>query len=322
MRHRYLRSSLVGVFLGFAISLLVINVSKTPIEDVLAIPPLILFFSLMLNLVRFTAQGFRLHLLLRKYSTIGIRYRDSFALRGASEFFALTTLPFLADEAARAWLLVERGERVGQAFWISFAEMLLDTWVGSIIAVAAAFNAMLANVYYLAVPVLLVSLIQLLATCIFVTLVKGGVWLGGVIGWVAERLPLPSEVRRSLKNGSEDMDRIVGSLVSTHRISAHTFLLLSTLVVMTAPAAILQLLDGCGFLSCLYAFHSGNALGVLPITVGGSGLTEAGVYLYLSKVSGIDSMVAVIQWRIASYYLSLIISGILLVTVALRRRAV
>lgn len=323
MGRKYLRGSIAGIILSLGISLLVISISKTPIEDVLAIPPIMLALSLMLNLARFSAQGLRLHILLKKHSTIPVRYSESFAMRGASEFFALTTLPFMADEAARTWFLTERGERGGRAFWISFVEMLVDTLVGGMITAAAGLNAILAGIYYIAAPVLAISLTQLITTVGFMALVKtaNGGWLRGMMEVVVERFPLPATVRRNLKNGSDDMIKIIGSTISAGQASALTYLLLSTTVIMTAPALILQLLSGsCNFVGCLYAFHSGNALGVLPATVGGAGLTEAGVYLYLSGVLGIDSMATVIQWRIATYYLSLIISGTLFIIVALGRR--
>ncbi|MCX8202018.1 MAG: hypothetical protein N3H84_07970, partial [Candidatus Caldarchaeum sp.] len=102
-----------------------------------------------------------------------------------------------------------------------------------------------------------------------------------------------------------------------------TFLLASTAVVMSAPALILYLqlgsIGSTGFLASLFSFHSGNVLGVLPVTVGGAGLTEAGVYIYLRTVYGIDSAATVVQWRIATYYVSLILSGVMFLVAFSRR---
>jgi len=69
-------------------------------------------------------------------------------------------------------------------------------------------------------------------------------------------------------------------------------------------------------MNALYAFCSGETLGVLPITVGGAGLTEAGVYLYMERVLEIDSWSSVIKWRIATYYITLIITSFMLILIS------
>lgn len=312
MSRKYLRNALAGAVISLAITLIVFNIFKVSPQDILSLKPSILALAIALNLVRFGAQGLRLHLLLRKFSSMPSGYLDSFIIRGASEFFALTTIPFMADEAARTWLLTERGEQPAKAFWVSFTEMLLDILVGASIALAAGLQALTANIHYLGLVILAISSTQLLIVAIFL-------WMALKSSSLAERIagvmPLPRRVRRWLIDSLDDMGRVFAPLLSRPATWTFTWLMLSTLIVLSAPALTLYLMLGqggfYGFTASLFTFQSGNALGVLPVTVGGSGLTEAGVYLYLKEVYGNDAAPVVIQWRLATYHLSLIISGLM-----------
>jgi membrane protein implicated in regulation of membrane protease activity len=327
MSRKYLSNAVAGVVISLAITLVVFNIFKVSPEEILSLNPSVLVIAVVLNLVRFGAQGLRLHLLLRRFGSIQCCYRDSFIVRSASEFFALTTIPFMADEAARAWLLVRRGEQAPKAFWVSFTEMLLDTLVGAAIALAAGLYALAAGTHYLSLVILLISSIQLLMVAVFL--------------WVARKPFKPSERSRPEENtgttslfnrlwrwlvaNRDGMGQVFRPLFSRPMATALVWLMLSTMVVMTAPALILYLmLDQSGliwFTASLFTFHAGNALGVIPVTVGGAGLTEAGLYLYLRDVLGNDAPSTVIQWRLATYHLSLIISGVTLaVAVAGMRR--
>jgi uncharacterized protein (TIRG00374 family) len=320
---KYLGRSIAGLFISLGISLFIINLFQIPLDQVLAIPPALLLSSILLGLVRFTAQGLRLHLLLIKFADIRIGFTGAIILRGASEFFALTTIPFIADEAARTWLLTKRGESVGRAFWISLTEMILDTVVGGFIAVISGLYALIQHIYYIALPILVISIFQIMAVLVFIVAVKSANegLIVDVVRRLAARLPLPRELRDKVGHGWGDAVR---SLISWNNLPLFSAQLVTSFVVMSTPALVLYLIlsDAVryGFLESLYAFHSGNTLGLLPITVGGSGLTEAGVYLYLSGVLGLVSPATVIQWRIATYYIPLIISGIMLIQAVLKRQ--
>lgn len=124
------------------------------------------------------------------------------------------------------------------------------------------------------------------------------------------------------KDGAKEYSRILGSVFSTKYIGYLTLLIMLTIIVIIAPAIILYgiLVEyGYGnFLNALYAFRSGEVLGVLPVTIGGAGLTEAGVYLYMERVLGIDSWSSVIKWRIATYYITLIVTSSMLVPMSIK----
>jgi uncharacterized protein (TIRG00374 family) len=77
----------------------------------------------------------------------------------------------------------------------------------------------------------------------------------------------------------------------------------------------------------ILAVMAGNAIGNLPITVGGSGLAEFGTWAYLSHLDEFklelpsDSVEwnTIIAWRIATYQLPIPITWFLLMKMALRK---
>ena len=64
------------------------------------------------------------------------------------------------------------------------------------------------------------------------------------------------------------------------------------------------------FLDCAPLVYASIVLGNLPITLGGSGVAEAGIYFYASEVYKVSSWPMVFAWRIVSYHFVLIITGI------------
>jgi hypothetical protein len=88
---------------------------------------------------------------------------------------------------------------------------------------------------------------------------------------------------------------------------------------------------GTGFVinafDSIMAVMGANAIGNLPITIGGSGLAEFGIIAYINNLDpfafeiteGIVAWDAVIGWRIATYYVPIVITWLLLVKLALSR---
>jgi uncharacterized membrane protein YbhN (UPF0104 family) len=71
-----------------------------------------------------------------------------------------------------------------------------------------------------------------------------------------------------------------------------------------------------GLFDSLMATSASTALSTLPITIGGSGIAELGIWAYTSHMTGIPSfknvvndshLSLIIAWRIASYHVPLLI---------------
>ena len=82
-----------------------------------------------------------------------------------------------------------------------------------------------------------------------------------------------------------------------------------------------------GIFDSIMAVMGANAIGNLPITVGGSGLVEVGIVAYLNNLNPFNFEIpeesiqwsAVIGWRLATYYVPIGITWILLVKLALSK---
>jgi hypothetical protein len=83
-----------------------------------------------------------------------------------------------------------------------------------------------------------------------------------------------------------------------------------------------------GLFDSLMATSASTAVANLPITIGGSGLAELGIWAYLANLSGIPNLDDVIKdsqlnviiaWRIASYHVPLVLAWIALIKITVYR---
>ncbi|GBC71374.1 hypothetical protein HRbin02_01155 [Candidatus Calditenuaceae archaeon HR02] len=320
-----LKRSLAGLVFSIGITFLIIMLFNIPLATVLSIRPSLLLLSMGLCLARLLAQGLRFHLLVRHYSTTSMSMGEAFMVRGVSEFFALTTIPFMADEAVRAWILMERGENPVVALWIAFVELILDVLVAAPIALLSGFAAMSHGVISVAMVLVTIPALQLILVTALLTQSRhrGLARLNRLISRIEGRLPVFGGVLNMFKQPGPDPQGFLKPLIFSRGKSISAGLLSATVVVMLIPAvtlyAVFSSYTAIRFVDAIYAFHAGNTLGVLPVTAGGAGLTEAGVYLFSSRVLGVYSWTAVILWRILTYYLTLLVSGAMLTYYVLKR---
>lgn len=314
-RRRLLRRSLAGLVISVGITFLLVALFNIPIDRLLVIPTHLLTLSIAVCMARLGAQGLRFHLLVKHCSSVKMSFSEAFTVRSASEFFALTTIPFLADEAVRTWILTEKGEKAFTALWIAFSELIFDVFIAAPISLAAGAFALARGAVGIAAIILTITVIQLSSVVGMLFIIKnGGV---GRLVRLAEPLSRMSLFSKRLLDRFRDEVAAVYGATQLFRgrsgkkvVSA---LIALTVVIMSAPATILYMAYSnylaLSFIDSLYAFHAGNTLGVLPLTVGGSGLTETGIYIFIDNVYDFGSWEAVVIWRIMTYYLTLLFTG-------------
>ncbi len=310
---RALGSPLVGFLLsGLAVPLLLLWAGRVDLGDLLAVGTELALLSLALNGIRFLAQGSRLYVLLRA-SGVEIGLWRSVIVRGASEFFALTVFPFGADEAFRTAVLRRLGLSTLHSVRIAFAELVFDVMIVAPFAVIAGLMSLMAGNPHLATLLVPVASVQLIGSLLMArTVLSGRVsglrrprWLdelGRRLGigeaWTTENAGSPDDRRTGLWR-----PWLIGAMTSL------------SLVTALSHAALLQISlgpSGPGLIGSVIAFSSGGVLGSLPVTVGGAGLTEAGIHLSLLGLYDIDRLDAVLKWRIMTYHVCLAISGVML----------
>ncbi|MDJ0273619.1 MAG: lysylphosphatidylglycerol synthase domain-containing protein [Nitrososphaerota archaeon] len=318
---RFLRSPLAGLLIaGVVIPLVLLRAGGIGLEDLMDVGPDLLATSLALNGLRFLAQGMRLHALL---NAAGVRQKltRSVLIRGASEFFALTVFPFGADEAFRTAVLTRLGLSVWTSLRIAFAELIFDVMVVAPFALVAGTIALSAGNAHLAALLIPVASVQLtFSLAISSVVLKGTVPRSRVIGWVSSvtsRFRVGGLNRPVSEEGWTD-DR--SDLRKPQLVASMTLL---SLAVMLAHAVLLQLALsswGIDLIVAVIAFSSGGVLGSLPVTVGGAGLTEAGIHLALRSLFGVDDLEAVLKWRLMTYHVCLALSALILLLYGRRVR--
>lgn len=312
MERRELKLSVAGAAVAVAILLALARASGVDLTDLCSVPPHLLGFSVAVAVLRLAAQGLRFYLVVRAVGRVGVGLREAIVMRGASEFFALTTVPFVADEVARAAMLARRGERPVAAFWIAAAELVVDVAVSAPLAAVAGLYAAAVGSWAIASAVLAVSVLQL--TGVSLLTYYAGKHGQGSPGRLS--ILLPPAFRRRMGEGVSEMRRVLGPLADPGFLPKTAAVAFASLAVATLPSLVLAALLGDlsaeGLTKSLLSTMAGNALGVLPVSVGGAGVTEAGVFLYASGVYGVGDWEVVLRWRLLTYYLTLGMTGALL----------
>ena len=109
---------------------------------------------------------------------------------------------------------------------------------------------------------------------------------------------------------------VVGFLIA---LAAWIFYGISFLIIANSVGFNIEVFES------IMAVMGANAIGNLPITVGGSGLAEFGIVAYINNLDPFNLVIpeaglewnAVIGWRIATYYVPIVVTWILLVKLAL-----
>lgn len=308
---RALRLSLIGLAASVAVVFVIMRLFNVPVTSILAVSPQLLLVSVLLCVMRLVAQGLRFYVLVKRHSVVRLGLGEALVVRSVSEFFALTTVPFVADESVRLMILVQQGEKPVTAFWIAFSELILDVAVTAPIAVSAGLAAFIHGDVYLAAVLMVLPLIQLTLTTMLILLPR----LRKTHSLnIAGRISIPRRFLEPLKEFSGQSSDFLKNFASSRGMTVTALLIGLTAAVMTLPAVTLYMVYSMsfdvGFVEALFAFHAGNVLGVLPVTVGGAGLTEAGTFLFSSRILNVSSMDAVVLWRILTYYLTLLLTGL------------
>jgi glycosyltransferase 2 family protein len=258
----------------------------------------------------------------RNVSSVG----NVISARLAGEFVTQTTPSFIGGEVVRIAFLTKNGVPAGRAAWVTTMEIIADVLVGTMLAFIAGAIAIYNGGGFIGITVILVAI----PTLIF--------WLSLVLLSAKRNLTLPAFVIKLLKKfiSHEKAERITNStntaLTDLCKMSRENFN--SNQVVrifligigITLVAFVLQGISfmvlahavgsDIGIFESLLATSASTAISTIPITIGGSGLAELGIWAYISRLNGIPSLSGlamssqlnvVIAWRIASYHVPLVI---------------
>ena len=241
--------------------------------------------------------------------------------RIGSEFIALSTPATIGGQFVRAAWLSGKGMEAGRALWIGYFEELADIYVVSALALVAAGYSFLRGGVVIATIIFVVVLpVALGYTLIFLIPARRGIRVPRSIFSLASTIVGVRRGRRFKKvvqGGADDFSLGASEILSRDALPLVLKALGLTLIqVLLSGAALWFVLTAAGLkidlLSSMLAICAVSALAALPVSIGGTGIAEFGIQYYLSSVYGFSSWGAVVLWRVASYQVVLIISGIAL----------
>lgn len=282
--------------------------------------------------LKLLTQGLKFNYLVRKFlGPIDANWR-TISVRIGSEFVTSTTPSFVGGELVRIMWLSKKGIPVGKASYVTIVEIVTEVLVSGIFAIAAAVFSFTYGAYVVGIAILAVSLpITGVWASLFFLSSKRTFQIPSLISNLAKKFGKERatqyvdktnlwmkeicDMSRETRHNKQIKKAFVVSLV----ISVFTWSLygLSFMIIANGAGYVIS------FFHSVMATMAANAVGNLPVTIGGSGLTEFAIWAYLGHLNTLTYEAAkgslqwniIIAWRIATYHVGLVISWLFLMKV-------
>ncbi len=239
--------------------------------------------------------------------------------RMSSEFIAMSTPSEVGGPVLRAAWLSGKGVEGGKSLWIGYFEVLIEVYVGAGFGLIAAAYALSRGAVVIGSTIAVIATVLVIGyTLVFVVPALKSLKVPHRVFSLASLL-LGAPRARALY-----VRAVVGSL--NFSLAARAIMNRRTLpvVVKAVGLTILEdflegtalwlVLNAAGlhidiFSSTIAAFGV-LTIAALPVSIGGSGITELTMAAYLLSVYGFSSWTAIVLWRIASFQVVLAVSGV------------
>lgn len=281
-------------------------------------------------------QGVKFHYIIKVFNgKLESLWRTIF-VRIGSEFVTMTTPMFVGGEVVRIYWMNKRGVPTAKASWLGIFEIVTEVLAAGVLAIAAAAYAIIHGYVIIGVVVLgtAIPVVSIWSVLFFLTAKRNFQVPKFCVNMV---LKIRKEKGQHYLDKTNEwmtdictMTRENIHLPHAKRAFAISFLI-SLLSWMVFGASFMLISYGgertITLMESIFAVMAGNAIGNMPITVGGSGLAEFGTWAYLSHLNEFklelpkDSVEwnTIIAWRIATYQLPIPIAWFLLMKMALRK---
>ena len=306
------------------------------LDDVLAIGLFPFIGAVAAMMMKLGLQGVKFAYIARKYLGSFDSFLKLTGVRVGSEFIKFTTPMFVGAEFIVIYYLHKKGAKPAQSTWIAILDIVTEVLAAGLLSIMAGILALLNGAYVVAAVVLSTSIVvtALWMIMFFLSskrtfqvprvLATLGIKLGKARGaklvdqtnvWMEEMCTMS---RKNLKTSESKKIFTVSFLIS---LVSWAFYGISFMIIAFGTGFVINAFDS------IMAVMGANAIGNLPITIGGSGLAEFGIVAYINNLDPFAFEVsedilawdAVIGWRIATYYVPIIITWLLLVKLALSK---
>jgi hypothetical protein len=306
------------------------------LEDVFAFGIIPILGAAGAMMVKLVIQGLKFSYISRKYLGSIDSITKMTGVRMGSEFVKFTTPMFVGAEFVVIYWLHKKGVSPSKASWVAILDIVTEVLAGGLLSIMAGIIALSNGAYIVAAVIL--------GTSIFVTTL----WM--ILFFLSSKttFQIPISIVNIVKKfgkdqGAKYIEQTNLWMKEVCDISRNNFgtkeskkvfingFLLSIISWVFYGLSFFIIANGTGyaieFFDSFITTMGANAIGNLPITVGGSGLVEVGIVAYLNNLDPFNFEIptehslwsSVIAWRIATYYIPIATTWILLVKMALSK---
>ena len=306
------------------------------IEDILAIGIFPFVGAIIAMMIKLGLQGIKFAYITRKY----LGNTDSFfklvGVRVGSEFIKFTTPMFIGAEFIVIYYLKKKGIELSKATWIALVDIVTEVLAAGLLSMLAGIIALLNGAYVVGIVILATSIsITSLWMVMFFLSSKHTFQVPNVLEALVTKLGKEkgTKIINQTNNWMEETCTMIRENIQTPEskkiftisflfsLASWSFYGISFMIIAMGTGYVISMFDS------IMAVMGANAIGNLPITIGGSGLAEISIVAYLNKLNPFDFTItegilawdAVIGWRIATYYVPIAITWLLLVKLALSK---
>ena len=306
------------------------------LEDLLAIGLLPFVAAVLIMMAKLGLQGAKFTYIAKSYASgVGSAITLS-GVRVGAEFIKFSTPMFIGAEFIMIYYLHKKKVPPSKSAWIAFVDIVTEVLAAGILSIAAAALALTAGSYTVGIVVLAVSVpITAIWTVLFFLSARRDFRVPG---------PLRALARRAASERGthyiDEADKWLEGICRTSRENAgsskSSWVFVNSLLMSLASwvlygLSFLAIAVGVGYaitaFDSVMAVMAANAVANLPVTIGGAGLAELGIFGYLNDANPFDFSLpeggvewnAIVGWRIATYYIPIVLTWLLLVKLALSR---
>ena len=306
------------------------------IEDILAIGIFPFIGAIIAMMIKLGLQGIKFAYITRKYLGNTDSFLKLVGVRVGSEFIKFTTPMFIGAEFIVIYYLKKKGIELSKATWIALVDIVTEVLAAGLLSMLAGIIALLNGAYVVGIVILAtsISITSLWMIMFFLSSKhtfqvpnileiivkklgkeKGNKIINQTNSWMEETCTM---IRENIKTPESKKIFTISFLLS---LVSWSFYGISFMIIAMGTGYIISAFDS------IMAVMGANAIGNLPITIGGSGLAEFGIVAYINNLNPFDFTItegilawdAVIGWRIATYYVPIAITWLLLVKLALSK---
>ncbi|MGH9984322.1 MAG: lysylphosphatidylglycerol synthase transmembrane domain-containing protein [Nitrososphaeraceae archaeon] len=324
--------------------ILMVFFTHITVDDLLSVGVIPFVLSSAAVIGKVLLQAYRFKYFIRKFIGHDVSsFSTTISARLGSEFVSQTTPSYIGGEIVRIAWLTRKGVPAGRAAWTTTIEIISDVFVGTILGIISGVFAVLNGGYLIGTIVILLSIPTLTFWFLLMFFsAKRNLKLPNLLERIIQKI-LRGERGRNLVTSTNN------AIADLCQMSRENFTFSSSAVIKTfaigiAITVVAFVLQGISFMVLVNAVGNGippislfdsvmatsasTVLATLPITLGGSGLAELGIWAYVANLNSIPSLQdivtdshlsVIVVWRIASYHVPLVIMWIALMKLTVNK---